>query len=221
MFKEILALIQKDIRLEWRQKSAFNGILLYLVSTVFVSYLSFNLKKSQLQGITWNALFWIILLFTAVNTISKSFLQESEDRQLYYFTLVSPESMILSKMIYNSLLMFLMSGIALFFYTLFLDNPVLDQGLFLLNLFLGSLGFSLTLTMIAGIASKVQNSSTLMAVLSFPVVLPLLLLLIRVSKNAIDGLDRTVSEGTLLSILALNGILAVLSYILFPYLWKS
>ena len=36
-------LLKKEILLEWRSKYAFNGVLLYVVSTVFVCYISFSL----------------------------------------------------------------------------------------------------------------------------------------------------------------------------------
>ena len=221
LYKEIWILLKKEIILEWRLKYAFNGILLYIVSTIFVCYMSFNLQKGQLSPLTWNALFWIILLFTATNAIAKSFVQENEGRQLYYYTLVSPEAIILSKIIYNTLLMWLMSLLGYVIYSIVLNNPIQDQLLFCINILLGGMGFATTLSMISAIASKSNNSSTLMAVLGFPVVLPLLLLLIKISKNAIDGLALSVSYDEISTLLAINVIVIAVSYLLFPYLWRS
>jgi heme exporter protein B len=75
--------------------------------------------------------------------------------------------------------------------------------------------------MVSGIAAKASNSSTLMAVLSFPIMMPLLLVVMKISKNAIDGLDPSVSYDDIVVLMAINGIIASLSYILFPYLWRS
>ncbi|MES2732128.1 MAG: heme exporter protein CcmB [Bacteroidota bacterium] len=219
--EEIKALIQKEVRLEWRQRYALNGMLLYVVSTVVICYMSFNLRENQLSPATWNALFWIILLFTSVSAIAKSFMQERHGRFIYYYTLASPQGIILSKILYNTGLMLILSGIGFGFYALVMGNPVQDSWLFMGNMLLGAVGFSSTLTMVAGIASKAPNNGTLMAVLSFPVVLPMLLMLIKVSKNAIDGLDRGSSLNEVMTLLAINAIVLVLSYILFPYLWRS
>lgn len=219
--KEIKVLISKEILLEWRQRYALNGILLYVVSTIVVCYMSFNINRIPLNVVTWNALFWIIILFTSVNAIAKSFMQERYGRHIYYYTLVSPQSIILSKIIYNTLLMLFLSAIALVVYSVVLHNPVQDMPLFCFNLLLGSLGFASTLTMISGIASKANNNSTLMAVLSFPIIIPMLLMLIKVSKNAIDGLERSSSFDEMIVLAAINLIVLALSYILFPYLWKS
>ncbi len=219
--REILILLGKELRLEWRRKYAFNGILLYIVATVFVAYLSFNLKKSQLSPLTWNALFWIILLFTAISAIAKSFVQEPESRHYYYYQLVRPESVIISKILYNSLLMVVMSVIGLLIYVILLGNPVQDMSFFLLDVALGSMGFAAALTLVSAIAAKAQSSGTLMAVLGFPVVLPMIMLLIKVSKNAIDGLARSQSHDELLMLGGINLIVLAVSFLLFPFLWKA
>ena len=60
-----------------------------------------------------------------------------------------------------------------------------------------------------------------MAVLSFPVIIALLLMAIKVTKNILDGLDRSASIDELLNLLAINCILTGLAYMLFPYIWRS
>ncbi len=221
LISEIKALLTKEFILEWRQRYALNGILLYVVGSVFICYLSFNLNPGQIDPVTWNALFWIIMLFSAVNAISKSFMQEQSGRLIYYYTIASPEAIILAKIIYNFLLMLVLAFLGYIIYSLVMDSEVQDHLLFAAVLVLGSLGFSGTLTMVAGIAAKAGNNSALMAILSFPIVLPMLLIVIKVSKNAIDGLDRSVSTNSLLVLVAINAIVITLSYMLFPYLWRT
>jgi heme exporter protein B len=218
MLRQIHTLIIKELTLEWRQKYALNGILLYVVSAVFITYLSVGAKQGNITVPTWNALYWIIILFSAVNAVAKSFVQEHQGRQLYYYMIASPEAIIISKIIYNALLTLILALLGYLVFSIILGNPVADQGMFLLNLILGAIGFSACLTMVSGIASKASNNATLMAILSFPVIIPILLMAIRVSKNAIDGLDWSVSADKLLTLAAINAILAVTAYILFPYL---
>ena len=219
--QEIKTLINKELTLEWRQRYALNGMVLYIVSTVFVCYLSFRLKSNQLNPITWNTLFWIILLFTAVNAIAKSFTQERAGRLLYYYTLASPQGIIVAKILYNSGLMLVLSLLGFGFYAFVMGNPVGDLPMYLLSIILGSLGFATTLTVVAGIASKADNNGALMAVLSFPLILPMLLLVMKLAKNALDGLDRSTSLDEILTLLGLDLLVVALSYILFPYLWRS
>jgi heme exporter protein B len=222
---QTIELLKKEIILEWRSKYAFNGVLLYIVSTVFVCYISFNLnagfKGSTGYAIVWNILFWIIMLFASVNAIAKSFLQESKSRLLYYYSIAHPQAIILSKTIYNTLLMALLSVLALMVYMLFFTNTVTDLLFYFVAVLLGAMSFSTVFTMISAIASKAGNNGTLMAILSFPVIIPVILLLIKVSKAAMDGIDRSLSLGNIGVLLAINVIVITASLILFPYLWRD
>src|ERR1700748_389360 len=218
-------LFKKEIMLEWRSKYAFNGVLLYVVSTVFICYISFNLtpgfKGSSGYPIVWNVLFWIIMLFASVNAVAKSFLQESRARLLYYYTIASPQAIILSKTIYNVLLMSLLSILALLVYLVFFTNTLGDPLFYFLSVLLGSISFSTVFTMISAIASKAGNNGTLMAILSFPVIIPVILVLIRISKNAMDGLDRNLSYSNIGVLCAINIIVIATSLLLFPYPWRD
>lgn len=217
LFNQIKYLVAKEIKLEMRNKYALGGILLYVVSTIFVSYLSF---KSIVTPSVWNALFWIILLFASINAIAKSFINETKGKLLYLYTLANPQAVILSKIIYNSLLLIVLSALCLLFYSIFVGNLIQDYSLFLLTLLLGSCGFSSLLTMVSAIASKTNNNFTLMAILSFPIMIPLLMVLIKLSKNAIDGLEHW-DVNYLLVLVFINVIIIALSYLLFRYLWRE
>lgn len=217
----LFVLLRKEFSLELRRKSVISGLLLYLFSTVFLCYLTFRLRQNLINPWVWSALFWITILFTAVNTIAKSFIGERRGRDIYYYSIASPTAIILSKTIYNFLLCSLLSFAGLLMFILFLGNPVSDHFLFALLILLTSMGFASSLTLLSGIASKSNNSNILMAVLSFPVVISILLLAVKVTKNCLDGLDRSVSWSDLLVLAAINCLVAAASYLLFPYIWRS
>jgi heme exporter protein B len=223
--KQTWSLLKKEILLEWRSKYAFNGVLLYVVSTVFICYTAFNLNpgfnKSNGYPVFWNVLFWIIMLFASVNAIAKSFMQESKNRLLYYYSIVSPHAIILSKTIYNALLMSLLSFLALLIYLVFFTNTLGDPVFYFLSVLLGSISFSTVFTMISAIASKAGNNGTLMAILSFPVIIPVILVLIKLSKSAMDGLDRGLNYGHIGVLCAINVIVIATSLLLFPFLWRD
>ena len=214
-------LIQKEFTLELRRKSVLSGLILYLFCIVFIIYLTFSLRQNLITPLVWSALFWIALLFTVINAVAKSFIGERKGRDIYYYSIASPASIILSKIGYNFLLCLFMSFTGLFLFILFLGNPVQDQFLFALVVVLASLGFATSLTLLSSIASKTTSSHILMAVLSFPVVISILLLAIKVTKNCLDGLGRSVSWGELVMLAAINCLVAAVSYLLFPYIWRS
>ncbi|MCD8539399.1 MAG: ABC transporter permease, partial [Leadbetterella sp.] len=146
---------------------------------------------------------------------------ETSARHLYYYQLAGPGAIILAKIIFNFLLLLGLSLLGFVLYLALLGNHVSDYKVYLLALVLGSLGFSSSLTLLAGIASKTDNSSGVLAVLSLPVLLPLINMLIKLSKNAMDGLDFSASYDEIMTIFGIDLIVIALSYLLFPYLWKS
>jgi len=224
LLKEVKILIEKDLLVEWRQKYALGGILLYVVSTVFVIYIALNTERllTTLGFNSWNILFWMTILFASVNAIAKSFFQERHQRLVYYYTVVSPQAVILAKMLYNALLMTVLVVLCFLLFSLMIDNPVLHYDVFFGALFLGGMAFSFLFSMMSAIAAKAENNSTLMAILSFPLILPVIMVLIRLSGHAfVQQPNETEVYNHLLILLALNGLFVALSFVLFPYLWRD
>lgn len=217
----ILKLIQKEFTLELRRKAVISGIGLYLFSLIFICYLTFSLRQNSINEATWSALFWLAILFSVINSVAKSFIGEKKGISIYYYSVASPQAIIISKIIYNTILSLLLSLAGYFLFSVFIGNPVQDTPLFILTLVLTSIGFSASLSLISGIASKTNNSNILMAVLSFPVIIALLLMAIKITKNVLDGLERSASQDELLNLFAINCILTALAYMLFPYIWRS
>ena len=212
------ALLKKEILLEFRQQHSFFGILLYIASTVFVLYLTMGDIESE----TWNALFWVTQLFICINAVAKSFLQEAKGRMLYYYSTTSPVTFILSKIVYNGMLMIAMNIINLLLYTAFLGNPTSSFWQFLEISLIGSIGLSLVFTLLAAIASKAMQQASLMAILGFPIIIPQLLLLVRLSKTAFSEIFRDgVPMQMILLLIALDISVVILAMILYPFLWKD
>ena len=216
--KQILALLKKDLLLERRQQHTLYGILLYIVSTIYVIYLTLD----DPDAATWNAIFWITQLFICINAVAKSFLQEAKGRMLYYYTITSPIAFILSKLLYNAILMIVMSIINLMIYTAMLGNPTANFLSYSAIGILGGCGLGIIFTMLAAIASKALQQASLMAILGFPLILPQLMILVRLSKTALGEIFRNGIPLQMISLLlAFDILIIILSVILFPFLWKD
>jgi heme exporter protein B len=217
MFNQIIILLKKEILLEWRQRFALNGLLLYLGCILMVLYVSFM----KVEPVMWVSLFWIVMLFTAINAVAKSFMLESRGRYLYYYSLASPHAMIFSKIIYNAVLLLLLGVVCWFFYSTIMGNPVHQPLCFLAILISGSLSLSFLLTMMSAIAAKANNNTTLMAILSLPLLIPVLLLLIKISLISLDQNLGDFPYKDLFMLAGLDFVLLVMAYVLFPYLWRE
>ena len=210
-------LIIKDFKLEWKQRHAFFGLVLYCAATIFISYLAF---RQSIDAVTWNALFWIIMLFASVNALAKSFLSENRGRQLYFYTLVSAPVYYLSKLFYGIILMLALSLISLFIYSALNGFPADELFSFLITVITGSIGLAVTLTMISAIASRSGSQTSLMAILGFPVLIPMLIIIIKLSAKAIQGISIFSFSREMILLSALILLTSALSYILFPYIWR-
>ncbi len=215
--KQILAFLQKEIKVECRVQYSFFGVLLYVASTTFMLYLAVNKPEKQV----WIGLYWIILLFASVNAVAKSFLQENKGRMLYYYTITSASNFIFAKLLFNALLMIIISAISWFLVQLLLGSPVQKPLLFIVVTLLGSISFGLLFTLLSAIAAKAQQNAALMAILGFPLMLPLLLVLIKISAIAISNNPTPFPLFLVGIVVGYTALISMLSYILFPFIWKD
>src|SRR4030095_5927350 len=201
----IFNLFKKDLLLEIRQQYSFYGVLLYIGATIFVLYMVIENPEASV----WNGLFWVIQLFISINAVAKSFLQESRGRMLYFYSIAGPRDFVLAKLLFNSLLMLLMSILSLALFALFLGNPVEKAGAFIGLVLLGGWSLSLVFTFLAAIAAKAQQNAAIMAILGFPIIIPQLLLLMRLSSAAFE--TASIPVVTVLLLIALDLMVILLA----------
>jgi len=217
MYATVLALLKKDLLIEWRKKHTFFGVMLYVAATVFV----INLMNGQAEASMWNVLFWITQLFVAINSVAKSFLQESEERFRYYYTISSPQAFIIAKLIYSVALQCIMSLLTLLLFHLLLGSPLANNLLFTALAALGGTSLSIVFTFLSAIAAKAQQNASLMAILGFPIVAPILLILSRLALKTMNTVVVNGLWGLFMILILLNILIIGLSLILFPFLWKE
>jgi len=216
-YKHITALLKKDLLLEIRQQYSFYGIILYVASTIFVLYLAIEQPEQKV----WNGLFWMIQLFICVNAVAKSFLQESRGRMIYFYTIAGAKDFILSKLIFNTILMSVMSITSLLLFQLLLGNPLEHPYQFAGIAVFGGFSISLVFTFLAAIAARAQQSAALMAILGFPLIIPQLLLLMRISNIAFSDVLQSGLMRIIFLLAGFDVMVVALAIILFPFLWKD
>ncbi len=225
MLSQILQLIRKDALIEMRNKHAFGGLLLFSASTVMIIYFSLLYNGNALSQITpavWSILLWLTILFSAVNAVASSFFREREENLIYYHFLFSPTVFIAAKIIYNiffSLILTLVSGLI---FMLMISNPIQNATLFFEIMMLGAISYSILFTLMSAIALKAKSDNTLVAVLGFPILIPMLIFITKTTSAALGAVEmQELANKNLLLLVALNFIQLVLAGVLFPYVWKE
>jgi heme exporter protein B len=224
LYSSVISLLKKDLLIEFRNRYVLGGIALYVLSSVMVIYFSLNYNDSvkQLSPVIWGILFWLIILFSSINAIANGFFREPEGRSYYYYYLSSPQAIILSKLLYNFIFTVLLISLAFFVFALMIGNPVNNFPLFFATALLGGTGYSFLFTLMSAIASRAGNNATLVAVLGFPIIIPLLIFITRLTASSIAGSDMTTSAlKNLGSLGAFDVMELLLAYVLFPYIWRD
>lgn len=216
--KHITALVKKDIMLELRQQYTFYGILLYVAATVFMLYMAMGQPDDEK---VWNGLFWIIQLFICVNAVAKSFLQENRGRMLYFYSIAGAKDFIISKLLFNAVLMIVMSVVSLLLFMLMLGDPLQHGWQFLGIVCLGGSSLSLVFTFLAAISAKAQNNAPMMAILGFPLIIPQIMLLMKISNIAFFDVIQVGLGQMILLLIGLYVLVVALAVVLFPFLWKD
>ena len=202
--------------MEFRNNNVIASVLLYALSTVFVVYMA----NQEISKDSWISLFFIIILFIVLNALTRSFLQEGQNRFLLYYQLIPPTQLIIAKLLYNTSLVFVISLITLLLYNVVSGSIMeLNNVNFILAFVLGVVGLSSCITFISGIAVKTNNSAGLLSILSLPLLIPVIMLTINLAEKGLKGHTQLGKEW--MSLLAIDVLIVTLSLILFPYLWKE
>jgi heme exporter protein B len=217
LLNQIYYLLAKDFKVEWRNKYGIASLLLYVLSSIFIIYIGLI----QLDPRIWNALYWILMLFAAISTIVKNPSQESQARALYEYTLYSPYAVILSRYIYHAVWLIILGMMTMFILSILTIQPIRNFGQFILLLCLASASLSTIFTFVGFLGQKTNNPSTIIAILGFPLTIPIFLTILKISAQSMGMLHDTsvINDWMILSSIWI--ILAAISIILFPYLWRE
>lgn len=214
--QEIRGILAKEFKLEMKSKNVIMSTFLYVFSTVFICYLALQRAESS----TWNALIWVIVVFALTNAANRIFFYESGDQRIYLYTLASAGNVIAAKLIYQWMISGILALLVLISWSILFNYTINNYGLFLIVLLLGVWSMSNVLTLNNALASNTGNSPTVLAILSFPLLLPVLLTTIKASSLALLQNPGGEIFNLLLVLVLLNVLTAGLSVILFQYLWR-
>jgi heme exporter protein B len=216
------ALFRKDVHSEIRTRYALNALIMFVV--VAVATILFALRSDQPTSSVLAGLYWVVVFFTAMSGLSRTFVSEEERGTTMTLQLVAnPSTVYFAKLVFNTVLTISLTiAVTLLYVTVFADSFVIQtMSTFLVTVILGSLGFASASTIIAAIVAKANTRGTLYPVLSFPVLVVLLMTVMAATKKALDGepFEAALGDFQILAgyILAMTGG----SYLLFDYVWKE
>ena len=214
------AVFAKDIRLEFRSRYAINSILMFGVTTL--AMISFSLGQSGLSPKVLSALFWIVLFFSSTAGLSLVFVREEETGTALALRLsADPTAVYLGKLFFNFSLLSLMAFVITPLFFVFTDAIIGDIMAFILTLLLGIVGLCGASTLVAAIISRAAMKGALFAVLSFPLMITLMILLVSGTAKAMEGASVGEIGNELQALLAYAVIMITASLLLFRHVWED
>ena len=215
--RTLLYALTNEARLEFRRGYVLGGLLVFAMCVIYIIYLCL----AELPPAIWIALYWIAFLFLGVYMSMRTFTRESKRRYLYYYTIMSPEMLFSVKCIFNVVVLLLLGLVMYGGMSLFLGNPIQHKLLFLGILSAGALCIALAFTFVSAIAVKSDQGVTLMTIMSFPAIIPVLLNVVRLSQQSLSAANSGNTTTGFLVLGAIAFLLLGLGFLMFPYLWRS
>lgn len=220
LMSKAFAVYAKDIRLEFRSRYAINSILMFGVTTL--ALVSFSLGQSGLATKVLGALFWIILFFSSTAGLSLVFVREEEAQTALALRLAAdPTAVYLGKLFFNFTLLTLMALVITPLFFVFTDASEGNLVAFIFTLILGVIGLCAASTLVAAIISRAAMKGALFAVLSFPLMITLMILLVSATAKGMEGAPLAEISAELQALFAYSVIMITASLMLFRHVWED
>ena len=220
LIRQILSVLEKDLRVEFRSKYALNMVSAFIVAALLL--ILFTLRAQELQPTPKSGLIWIVVLFASLTVLGRSFTIESDKGTFRTLQIYSNATTIyLGKYLYNlgfSLLIYLLS---FSLYGFLIKWSIISYPAFLYVMVFGTMGLSSVCTLIAAIVSQADRQGAIFSVLSIPLFIPFILLLSRLTKKAfVDGMTGWWNS-EVAALIGFVGVTSVAGWLLFDFIWEE
>jgi len=219
-FHQIAAIIIKDFRIEIKTKEILSSMLLFALLTVVMMGFAFNIRQEIIEEVL-PGLIWIIFLFAGVLGLNKSFINERKNDCLDGISLAAgnPIIIFIAKVISNFIFLLITEAIILpIFFILFNIDAPQSLGMLIFIIFLGAFGFASIGTFLAALTAHTRNSAMFLPIILFPLLVPLFLGLLQVTKGLLSGVLVSHWSLWLKVVVVFDLVYLVVPILLFDYL---
>lgn len=219
--RQIIAVFHKDLRSEIKTRYAINAVLMFVLTTV--AMIVFSTADERLSNGLASGILWIIMFFSAMTGLSKTFVSEEERGTGLLLQLSTPPTAVyFGKLFFNILLTVVLYTAAVLLFFLFIHEITIKTPLlFAAVLLLGSIATASATTIIAAIIARANTRSALFPVLSFPILLPLVLSGVEATYQSLAGIAFGQAQSNLIILASYSVVLVAVSTMLFDFVWKD
>ncbi|MCK4486447.1 MAG: heme exporter protein CcmB [Desulfobacterales bacterium] len=220
---EAVAIWLRDLRSEFRTRYALNAILMFAVTTLIAvsfSIGSFRIEEAE-RPFLFSVLLWIILTFSALSGLARSFVKEEEAGTIDVLKLSArPQAVFLGKLFFNLTLLGALELIIVPSFILLMSYQINSPGFFIAIIISGGLGLGAGTTIIAAMIARASTRGALFSALSLPLLLPLMITCIKGCERAAIGMNNANWPEVKVAV-AYFIIMITMSLLLFPLVWEE
>jgi len=216
-----LAIFRKDWQSELRTRYAISALLMFVITTIAIILFSLGSEGAPVDVLS--GMLWVVIFFTAMSGLSRTFVMEEERGTAMTLQLLAPPSAVYcGKLLFNLVLVIGVNVLIVGLYSLFITGFIIKTAsIFVVTIALGSIGFAAAATIIAAIIARASTKGTLYPVLSFPILLPLLLTVINATRLAAEGAFFEEALGEFQILISYIVVVIATSFIVFDFVWKD
>jgi heme exporter protein B len=221
MMSQIIALLEKDLKSEYRLRYSITSVFLFVL--ISATIIIFCTKNIDINTDTFAGLLWVVMFFGSMAGLSKSFVSEEERGTAIFLKLMAkPSSIYFSKLLFNSILCIAINFISLFILFLFIGGIKTGSlDLLILVMIFSGIGLAAASTIISAIIAKASSKNALFPVLSAPALMPLVIVGLESTVMALEGSPFNEIKNNLIIMLGFSGAVIAISYILFDIIWEE
>ena len=179
------AIVAKDLRLLWRQRTGWLSAATFATISVLTYSFALDLAAADVRPLLPGVL-WVTFLFAGIVASSHSFAQEAEQGTFDAMLLapVSRTALYVGKVTSNLVALLVIEVAVLLQATILFDTSLLtiELGLIVLT---GTLGYVSLTTLLSTLGSRVRSRAVVLPVLALPLLVPLLIAAVRATGGAL------------------------------------
>lgn len=215
--RTVLGILRKDLLLEWRSREQVGGMLVFALLAILIFNFSLELESSPTPG-TVSGILWVSLIFAGTIGLNRSMAAEKTNGCFDGLLLaqVDRSAIFFGKALGNTLFMWVVSGILLPLLAVLYPVNLLHGGVVLV-IVAGTLGYSMTGTILAAMTYQTRARDMMLPILLFPVALPVLLAAVKATGMLLDGFPLADTQFWMTMLAVFDIIFAVLGWMLFDF----
>ncbi len=212
-----LAIAAKDMKIEWRTKTAFASAMVFAVLVLAVFYFARDPTAVGAVEIAPGAL-WVTFTFAAMLGLNRAFMLESENRAMDALLLapIAPSAIFVGKFLGNLAFVGVVELVSLPLFILFYNLPIIEQLPALMGVIaMATVAFVAVGTLLSSMVVRTRFAELMLPILLLPFLIPPVVGAVQLTSRILSGRPLSDLAGWLKLLASFDIIFVVLCFFLF------